>query len=783
MSSVQTAPPARGLLSRIKRVVVGHPLATEQLAHQRLGKPTALAVFASDNLSSSAYATEEILRILIPALGAAAFARVVPITVALLGVLAVLLFSYRQTIKAYPQAGGAYLVTRDNFGLVPAQVAGVALLTDYVLTVSVSVAAGTAALTSVSASLFPWRVVIAVGFIALIALGNLRGVRESGRLFAAPTYLFVAMMFILLAVGLYKGVKGGLPDKVATFPVPAPAMDAALVFVLLHAFASGGAAVTGVEAISNGVPAFRPPEWRNARTTLMWMGGLLGTMFLGLSILATRMHVVPDPHEKVTVNAQIARAVFGPSATGRTLLTLLQIATMLILVLAANTSYADFPRLSSFIAADRFLPNQLTRHGDRLVFSNGILVLSGFAALLVVIFQASVTRLIPLYAIGVFTSFTFSQAGMARRHMRLKEPGWRRGLVINGFGAVVTAVVAVIIAGTKFLDGAYIILAAVPIILVLLLRVNGHYRSVGAQLRHPDRRRPPARRNHVVLLVGTPSVEERRAFVYAWRIGTEELRCVHFARPGHAKGVEARWARELGLVLTAPALDVVPSSGPLSLAVRAYVRTLRSEIASEDFVTVIVAERVEQGLVRRLGTIQSLLLKTTLLFSRGVVVTDVPHVPGVAQTILAPGRPVRHAVLVLVGGVHNATMRALDYAKLLSADELRVVHVSIDPQATERVVADWHEWVPDRPLEVVQSPFRSLTGPVQSYVRHLTRHGDTIVTIVLPEFIVSSWWKQFLHNQSALALKRLFVREPGVIVTSVPYHLGEEVSRISARTD
>lgn len=302
-------------LRKVRRVFVGEPLETERLKHERLGKSTALAVFASDNLSSSAYATEEILRVLVPVVAAAAFGLVVPITLALLAVLAILLFSYRQTIKAYPQAGGAYLVTRDNFGVLPAQFAGVALLTDYILTVSVSVSAGTAALVSAFPGLFDWRVAISVGFIALIAWGNLRGVRESGRIFSVPTYFFVAMMAVLLGVALWRFVTGTL-HPAQTFPLPSRELAGASLFLVLHAFASGGAAVTGVEAISNGVPAFRPPEWKNARTTLMWMGTLLGAMFLGLSLLAWRLHTVPDPKEKVTVIAQIGKAVFGTSGIG-----------------------------------------------------------------------------------------------------------------------------------------------------------------------------------------------------------------------------------------------------------------------------------------------------------------------------------------------------------------------------------------------------------------------------------------------------------------------------------
>src|SRR5438105_2585048 len=442
-------------LARIKAKVVGKPLATERLVHERLGKPTALAVFASDNLSSSAYATEEILRVLLVGggFGALAFARVVPITIALLAVLAVLLFSYRQTIKAYPQAGGAYLVTRDNFGLLPAQVAGVALLTDYILTVSVSVAAGTQALTSLQPSLFPYRVLISVVFIVIITMGNLRGVRESGKLFAVPTYFFIMMMFLMIGVGIAKMIGGTLPSHASQFPIPNKVQAATgllAVWIILKAFASGGAAVTGVEAISNGVPAFKQPEWKNARTTLMWMGSTLGVMFFGLSMLAAHMHISVDPAEKISVLAQASKGGRGAHGFGLFLGGALQIATLLILVLAANTSFADFPRLASFHAGDSFLPRQLTRHGDRLVFSNGIIILATLSSIIVIVFKASVTHLIPLYAIGVFTSFTFSQLGMAKHHLVKKEERWRVGLFFNGLGGIVSSLMTIIIAAAKF---------------------------------------------------------------------------------------------------------------------------------------------------------------------------------------------------------------------------------------------------------------------------------------------------------------------------------------------
>ncbi len=756
-----------------KRLIIGSPMETEQLKHERLGNITALAVFASDNLSSSAYATEEILRMLLFAgiIGGLAFHYVVPITAALLAVLGVLLFSYRQTIKAYPQAGGAYLVTRDNFGVLPAQVAGTALLTDYILTVSVSVSAGTAALTSFVPAMFPWRVPISLLFIVIITWGNLRGVRESGRMFAVPTYFFIVMMFVLIGVGLFQLFTGHL-HPIHTFAIPKTAtgtFKAVSLFIVLKAFASGGAAVTGVEAISNGVPAFKAPEWINARKTLMWMGCTLGAMFIGLSILAAHVRAVPDPKEQVTVLAQVGKAIFGGGAVGHLLFALLQISTLLILVLAANTSFADFPRLASFHAGDRFLPRQLTRYGDRLVFSNGIMVLAGFAALLVILFKASVTALIPLYAIGVFTSFTFSQLGMSKHHLVEKEPGWRHGLLINGFGGIVTGVMTIVIAIVKFKAGAWIILITIPVALSGLLAVSRHYKQVGKSLRHADRRPVPGARNHVVLLVGRPSEAEKRGFLYAERIEAESFRCVHFSESDDPRNLESMWARTLGLLPTTPTLEIIKSGGGATgKAVRAYIENLRKRIPPEDFVTVVVSASIPKRFGRLVGSRTALRIKTQLLFVKDVVVTDVPDVPGAAQ-IEPTG--VQHDVVLLVSGVHNATLHALEYAKSLDADRINALHISIEDHETEGLVRDWNDWYPGLDLEVIHSPYRDIEGPILEYVRGLSRDGQALVTIVLPEFIVKKWWHNLLHNQTALTLKRMFVAEPNVVVTSVPYRL------------
>jgi amino acid transporter len=542
---------------RIKNRLLGRPLPTDDLEHERLGIPTALAVFSSDCISSSAYATEEILRVLIPAVGVAAFSLVVPITTAMLIVLFFLILSYRETIKEYPTAGGAYMVTRDNFGLLPAQVAGVSLLTDYVLTVAVSVSAGTAALTSAVSSLTPYSVEISLFFIALIAFGNLKGVRESGKIFAIPTYFFIVIMGILLLVGFYKAGFGDLAVQsihkkgaVKAGSVGDGIFFGASLYVILHAFASGGAAVTGVEAISNGVTAFKKPEWKNARTTLVIMGATLGTMFLGLSILASKVHAVPYVSGTPTVISQVGKLVFGSTGVGSVLYYALQVGTLLILVLAANTSFADFPRLASFHAGDNFMPKQLTKRGHRLVFSNGIISLAAAAAVLVVITGAKVDRLIPLYAIGVFTSFTLSQAGMAKHHITRKEPGWRKGLFVNATGAVLSLIVDIIIAITKFTHGAWVIILLVPIMVYGLVRLNRQYESEAHELERDAETactQPILRRHVVLVFVARLDQSTARAIQYARALMPDEMRAVHIAVDRHAAELLADEWRRLGL--------------------------------------------------------------------------------------------------------------------------------------------------------------------------------------------------------------------------------------------
>jgi len=591
---------------RIKRKLLGQPLHSDELEDQRLGKPTALAVFASDNLSSSAYATEEILHVLVPAIGLAAFSLVMPITAALLLMLGLLILSYRETIKQYPSAGGAYLVTRDNFGIVPAQVAGAALLVGYVLTVSVSVSAGTAALISSFDSLSPLRVPISLAFIAIVMFGNLRGVKESGKVFAVPTYFFMLNMALLLGYGLVRFVAGDLAVLGQATEGSVHLGQAgegglylgATAYILAKAFASGGAAVTGVEAISNGVPAFREPAWRNARQTLVLMGAGLAVMFLGLSLIASKIKVLPFEDGTPTVLAQIGEAVYGGGALGGALGYSLQAATMLILVLAANTGFADFPRLASFQAGDSFLPRQLTRRGHRLVFSNGILALAGTAGLLVIVTGAEVTRLIPLYAIGVFVGFTLSQAGMTKHHLRLKEGGWQKGVVVNGVGAFLSAAVVVIVGLTRFED-AWVMLVVMPLFVVVLLRLNRQYDRETRELDHdvPAAITAPILRRHVVLVfMDRLDMATARAVQYARTLTPDALRVVHFAVDEQVANALAQEWRRLGL--TRVPLDVVAC--PDRRLTRAAVQAVARELVNGDTeVTVLLPDRKYRGVWHR----------------------------------------------------------------------------------------------------------------------------------------------------------------------------------------
>jgi amino acid transporter len=585
------------------------PLA--QARHERLSKTVALAVFSSDALSSVAYATEEILLVLVLA-GAAAAHLSVPLALAITGLLLIVVVSYQQTIHAYPSGGGSYIVARANLGPTPGLIAAAALLIDYVLTVSVSVAAGVAALTSAFPSLHEHRIAFGVSFIALIAFANLRGVRESGRVFAVPTYLFVGTFAFMVGTGLWRWMQGDLvplPPRVMAETVPLTG------FLVLRAFSSGCTALTGVEAISNGVPAFKPSESRNAAITMGWMAGILGVLFLGITVLAWALGVTPSEEE--TVVSQVARALFGRDV----FYYLVQGVTMLILVLAANTSFADFPRLASLLSRDRYAPRQLTTQGDRLVFSNGIVMLGGLAALLIVLFRGETHALIPLYAVGVFISFTLSQTGMVRHWLVERGPGWRWRLAINGVGAAVTSVVTVVIAATKFSHGAWIVVLLIPVMVIAFRVVNRHYEALAAELSLEHLADEPPVTNTVLVLVGDLHMGVVRALRFAQSLTPNPKAVYVEIDPSRTLKLEERWAKGGSgvplVVLASPYRSVL---GPLF----EYLGRIKAQ-EPHGVITIVIPEFVPRHWWQHvLHNQTALLVKGALLFRQGIVVVDVP---------------------------------------------------------------------------------------------------------------------------------------------------------------
>ncbi len=642
METKETKPPLRAvppapqgrryesLSYRAKRLLLGQPFKTAQLAHERISKRVALAVFSSDPISSTAYATEEILLVLIGA-GTAAIGLALPLAAGVAVLLLILVLSYRQVIAAYPRGGGAYMVTRDNLGSLFAAVCGAALLIDYVLTVAVSVSAGTAALASAVEPLGRYRVELSVAFIVLLMWGNLRGIRESGRIFAIPTYVYIASLGGVVLYGIERTAFGDLgpitydAGDTARLAAAGGGLAAVSLFLLLHAFAAGTTALTGVEAIADGVPAFRKPEARNAQKTLTAMALVMAFLFLGITFLAIRLRALPFEGGHPTLVAQIARHVLG-TGTGQALFVFVQVATLFILVLAANTAFNGFPVLASFAAEDALMPRQLRKRGHRLVYSNGIIMLAAGAIFLVVAFKANVHGLIPLYAIGVVTSFTLAQAGMTRRHLTQRQPGWRKGLAVNGFGAAVTLLVLVVITVTKFAHGAWMVVAAIPVIVWLLRRTQRAYGAEVAELK-----------------------------------------------------VEA---------------------------------TQR----------------------------------------------------------LAPLKP-RHEVVVLVEGLDQAMLGALQYARQLNPLHITALHVATDPDRARELAALWSRVRIPIPLDIVDAPDRNLLASAQSAIAELVG-PDTEVTVVLPKRSFAGFWRRVLHDNSSAGLFRALGSMDGVNVTIVPFRLG-----------
>jgi len=623
--------------------LIGRPLSTADAAHETIGKGVGLAVFASDALSSNAYATQEILVILAVA-GTQAFGNVIPISIAIVLLLTIVSISYEQIIHAYPDGGGAYIVARDNIGEVAALIAASSLLMDYILTVSVSISSGVAQIVSAFPGVYEYRVYIAVAAVMFITVINLRGVKESGAAIAIPSFFFIIIMFVTVGLGVVKyftGSLGAVIDPPELVEVHG-ALAVVTPFLILHAFSSGTAALTGIEAISNGITAFKEPRSKNAGITLIWMACILAGLFLGISFLTVQVAAVPSEFE--TVISQLTRTVFEGQGF---LYIAVILATTVILILAANTAFAGFPRLSALMAKDGFLPRQLTYRGSRLVYSRGIVALAIIASILIVIFQASVTRLIPLYAIGVFLSFTFSQFGMALRwwksgHLKSDEqtvergstlrfdPLWKLKMVANGFGALCTAVVMLVFAVTKFHDGAYVVLFLIPVLVGALWLIHRHYNN---------------------------------------------------------------------------------------------------------------------------------LAKSLSLDNFGVIP---PHI-------------IRHRVIMPVSGVHQGTLAALRYARMLS-DDVTAVHVVIEPADAEKVRAKWETWGDGVRLVLLDSPYRLFVEPILGYISDIAAQrqpGETI-TIVVPEFVSDNRLTSALHTNTANILRDQLKNQHGIVITNVPYHVHEE---------
>lgn len=750
-------------VTSLKRALIGDPRPTAELQDQLLPRWLALPVFSSDTLSSVAYATEEMMIVLALA-GAAAFDLVGPLSLAIAAVMVIVLASYSQTVRAYPGGGGAYRVARDNLGQRAGLVAAAALLIDYALTAAVSVAAGTAAMVSAVPELQQARVPVALAFLAVMTVANLRGVREAGLVFAVPVYAFVAVMLAMIVTGFVRCVGGcpAVPFEGTAVIEPVAGLGA---FLVLRAFATGATALTGVEAVSNGVPAFRPPASRNAAAVLSVIGVIGVTLFVGISLLAVAIPgVVAFAGLERTVTSQIAAAVFGGGSAG---FYAVQIATTAILVLAANTAYADFPRLASVLAADRFAPRQLASRGDRLAFSNGILVLSLVASVLLVVSGARVTGLVALYVVGVFTAFTLSQTGMVRRWLTLRDRGWRRGAALNAVGATATGTVLGIVAVTKFRVGAWVIVLAMPLLVAGMAAVRRHYERFAEAVAAEPLTLPDTRPVHVVILEDRVDAATAASLSYAKGIGAASITAVAVPPPTR-RDVRSRWRQ---MAPDIPMQEMRAFRRSPSMAMHDAAR--QAAAAHEDaFTTAVVPETLSRSWVdvlRRHRVAQR--VKARLVADGSLVVTNVvapPGGPGPYQVV----EPAEHHVVVLVNRVHAAALRSLAYARSLDATSVRALSVNVTGERSAEIMAAWQRVGLDVPLELVDSPFRSLVDTVLAYVRELRPDGQhTVVTVVMSELVLPDWWQRPLHNQTVLQIKSALLFARGVVTTSVPSRL------------
>jgi amino acid transporter len=721
--------------------------------------PLALPIFAADAISSVAYATEASMVVLLGA-GLAELHFALPISIAVAALMAIVIASYRQTVHAYETSGGAYIVARENLGTLASLIAAAALLIDYVLTVAVSVSSGVLAITSAVTSLDHYNTELSLGAVVLITVVNLRGVRESGYAFAIPTYLFIVSMFAAIGTGVFKCATSTCPRAVTPHPIAAGAGALGL-FLVLKAFASGASALTGVEAIANGVNAFKRPQSKNAARTLTVLAFVAITMFVGVSFLAVRTHARPS--NTVSVVSQVARAVFPAGSAASWMFWVVQIFTFAVLILAANTSFQGFPRLSALLARDRFIARQFTNLGDRLVFSNGVVVLAGAAALLIWIYHANVVNLIHLYVVGVFTAFTLSQAGMVRYWIRTHGDGWHWRAPINGIGAVATFIVMVVVVITKFTEGAWIVIVAIPLMILAFYGIRRHYARVARRLEAGAAAvaaAPPGKNTTLVVVESLdPALDQ--AVRFAGQISPGGFRALHVPRPGSDPGLRPRWFKLAGGASNLEVLD--PKLGLAEAVLDQVWRLPRGE---SEFVTVVVPELFDsESLVEQAFKPHALALKFRLLSEPGVVLADVPAVRG---RVTAPSE--RLVVRVLVSGVNAASMRAVNYATTLDIADARAIHFAVSPEEARALRLDWAENVPRLPLEIDEAPYRDIGGPLLRYVRGITAEEGTTVLLLMPE-LVTRGVRRALHNQRALYIKRLLLFEPNLILASVPYQI------------
>jgi amino acid transporter len=611
-------------MAGLKELLIGKPISSEEEAHQRLRKIVALPVFASDAISSTAYATDEILVVLLlqAGIGMAAFNYLPGIAIVVCVLLAIVVMSYRQTIFAYPSGGGAYIVSRENLGTVPSLVAGASLLVDYILTVAVSVAGGVLAIRTATGFNNRWTVPICLACVVLMTVMNLRGVRESGAAFAGPTYFYVLMLMILLITGFYRVFVehiGPIPDKILSQEaIEAGRLHKSLtLYMLARAFSSGAVALSGVEAVSNGVPAFKKPESKNAATTLVWMGIILGSCFLGVSILAWKLKPLRGEHDGNGLGL-MAEHIFGGKGA---LFWMLMIGTFAILILAANTAYADFPRLASILARDGYLPRQFFNRGARLVFSNGVIFLASIASVLIIVFNGNISRLIPLYAFGVFTGFTLSQAGMVRHHLSEREPNWRTGMIINAVGATATGLIALVVVVSKFTEGAWIPAALIPLLVLMFRSIGRHYTVSRASVVAPPGYRAPRETHTMVVLVGGVNKGVLRGVQWARSLNPDRILAVTVAsNDEERKAIEEQWkAFDVPIELH----TVYSPYRELTRPIMQFIDEL-DEQHEGDIITVVIPEFVTSWKTQWLHNGSAFALKAKLLYRPHTAVVSVP---------------------------------------------------------------------------------------------------------------------------------------------------------------